>query len=146
MFYCFTEGDMPLFSKINVSDNDNTVVTIGDNNFVNLSQVLSKTNSASITNSGENWGKVVETITDLQKVIRDLPDEHEKLRDQKLIPSLSKAKHTATVLAKKPSEDKKKFLEEFKIFIDIAAKVADIAKVIAPFVTIITKAIGIPFP
>jgi len=139
---------MPLFSKINVSDNENTVVTIGDNNFINLSQILSKTNAASITNSGDNWNKVIETITDLQKMIRNLPDEYEKLRDQKLIPSLSKVKHTAAVLAKKPNEDKDKkiFLDEFKTFIDMAAKITVIAKVIAPFVTIITKAIGIPFP
>ena len=49
---------------------------------------------------------------------------------------------------KKPNEDKDKkiVLDEFKTFIDMAAKITVIAKVIAPFVTIITKAIGIPFP
>jgi hypothetical protein len=134
---------MSLFSKIEVKDNKNAVITVGDSNLISVSQKLSEIKETSITSQGKEWSEIVEQITQLQKVVRELTDEDEELRDEHLIPTLSQAKKEAKNISNNPNEDKKAFLEKFKSFCDLALKVTGVAKLVSPFVTKIAELLGI---
>lgn len=137
---------MALFSKNIIKDNKNTIVTIGEKNIISISQKLSEVNETSLTCENEAWDKVVEQITQIQKVMRELPVEYENLVDQQLIPTLSKAKTEAKNIIREPYKEKKGFIDKFKSFCDSISNVADIAQKVDPFVTTIAKLIGISFP
>lgn len=137
---------MSLFSKNVIKDNKGAVITVGENNIISVSQKLSEVKETSITSQGEAWSKVIEEITLLQKAVKELPDEYEELRDQQLVPTLSKSKKEAKTLEESPDGDKTGFIENFKSFCDLALKVTDVAIKVAPFVTTIAKLIGVPLP
>ncbi|MDJ0531788.1 MAG: hypothetical protein QNJ70_04695 [Xenococcaceae cyanobacterium MO_207.B15] len=137
---------MSLFSKKEIKHNENSTITVGDNNLISIFQKLAEVKETSITNQGKEWSEVINQISELQKVVRELPDEHKKLRDQKLIPTLSEAEEEAESLSKNPTGEKKKFLEKFKSFCDLALKVTGVAKIVAPFVTKIAELLGIARP
>lgn len=135
---------MSLFSKNIIKDNKNTVVTIGQENIVSVSQMLSEVQENSITDKSEEWTKIIEQISLLQKTIKELSDSFEDLRDQKLIPILSEAKSQAKDIAKNPKKEKKAFIEKFKSFCDLTGNIVDVAEKVAPYVKIIANIIGIP--
>lgn len=137
---------MSMFSKNVISNNKNTVATIGERNIIDVSQKLSEVKETSLTTHGEEWSKVVDQIAILQKIVRELPDENEDLRDQQLVPGLSKAKQEAKSLQENPEGDKKGFIEAFKSFCDTALKVTELAGKVAPIVGVVAKLIGLPIP
>lgn len=135
---------MSIFSKNIITNNKDSIVTIGEKNIVSLSQKLEKVETSSIICKGEKWGEVVKQLMQIQGVVKELPDNFEELRDQKLIPSLSAAKTEAKILSENPNRDKKNFIKKLKSFCDIVGNVTDVASKVAPFVTSIAKTIGIP--
>lgn len=137
---------MSLFSKNVVKNNKNSNVVIGDQNLQVVSQQLSEVREATLTNDSEDWGRVLVEIKSMQEVLRSLSDEHEELRDQQLIPSLSKIKSEAVKLKEEPSSEKKGFIDQFKSFADLSNTVVDVASKVAPYITTIAKLIGLPLP
>ena len=135
---------MAIFDIKSIKNNKDTNAVIGDNNVTLFSQQLSKVKETNITSDGNDWQQVIEQIAAMQKVISQVPDEHEKIRDQQLVPALSKAKTEAAELQKEPSTNKSRFLESFKTFLDVANSVADVGGKIAPYVLTIAKLIGVP--
>ena len=137
---------MSLFRKTEITKNKNSTITVGNKNLISVSQKLAEVKDASITSQGKEWGEVVNQISELQNVVKELPDEHEELRDQELVPTLSEAKKEAKNLSENPTGEKNKFLEKFKSFCDLALKVAGVAKLVSPFVTKIAELLGIAIP
>lgn len=135
-----------LFLKTEITGNKKSTINVGDNNLISVSQKLAEVKETSITSQGKEWSEVVNQISELQKVVKELSDEHEKLRDQELVPTLSKAKEEAESLSENPNKEKKGFLEKFKSFCDLALKVTGVAKIVSPFVTKIAERLGIALP
>src|SRR5690348_7203062 len=113
---------MPLVSKITIQGNKNAVITVGESNIISVSQKLSEANEQSLTNQAGEWAKVVSELKGIQHTVKGLDDEHEELRDQVLVPTISKAKKQAEALEKDPNSDKRSFVESFKSFCDAALK------------------------
>ena len=137
---------MSFISKNEIKDNKNSTITVGDNNLISVSQKLAEVKETSITSQGKEWSEVVNQISELQEVVKKLSDEHEELRDEELIPALSKAKKEAKSLSENTNKEKKEFLEKFKSFCDLALKVTGVAKIVSPFVTKIAELLGIALP
>ena len=137
---------MSFISKNEIKDNKNSTITVGDNDVISVSQKLAEVKETSITSQGKEWSEVVNQISELQEVVKKLSDEHEELRDEELIPALSKAKKEAKSLSENPNGEKKEFLEKFKSFCDLALKVTGVAKIVSPFVTKIAELLGIALP
>lgn len=137
-----------LFSKKEtvITDINRSVITVGEKNLIIVSQNLSEIQETSLTREGEDWRNIVGEISALQKIVRNLPDEYEYLRDQELIPILSKTKNEAKNLSETPKGNKEVFVEDFKSFCDIASKAADIAIKVSPLVIAISKLAGVPIP
>lgn len=135
---------MALFSKNVIKDNKGSVITVGEQNIISVSQQLAELHETSITSEGQNWKEIVEQLSLIQNTLHELPDEHENVRDQELVPSLSKAKAEAKKLVEKPEADKKAFVKNFNTFCDVSLKVAELAAKVAPFITVIGKLAGIP--
>lgn len=137
---------MSFISRNEIKDNKNSTITLGDNNLISVSQKLAEVKETSITSQGKEWSEVINQISELQKVVKELPDEHEELRDEELVPTLSKAKKEAKNLSENPTGEKKKFLEKFKSFCDLALKAVGVGKIVSPFVTKIAELLGIALP
>ena len=137
---------MALSSKIEIKDIKNAVVTVGDRNILTVSLKLSEVNQTSLTNKREDWSQVLSQISAIQKIVKDLPDEHEDVRDTKLVPSLAEAKAEVKTLESNPSAPKEAFIDKFKKFCDIAAQVTGVASAVAPMISAVAKIIGIPIP
>lgn len=135
-----------LFSQTVIRDNKNAVITVGEKNIVSVSQKLTEIEETSVTTEGQNWQKIVQEIVSLQEVVKNLPDKYEEIRDQELVPTLSKTKKEAQSLSENPEGEKRDFLEKFKAFCDLALKIADVAAKVAPFVVTIAKLAGVPAP
>lgn len=135
-----------LFSQTVIRDNKNAVITVGEKNLVSVSQKLTEIEETSVTTESQNWQKILQEIVALQEIVRSLPDEYEEMRDQDLVPTLSRTKKEAQSLAENPKGEKKDFLEKFKTFCDLALKVADVAVKVAPFVVTIAELAGVPVP
>jgi vacuolar-type H+-ATPase subunit H len=134
---------MSLFSKTEIKDNKNAVITVGDANLISVSQKLAEMKETSITSQRQEWSEIFEQITQLQKIVTNLADENEELRDEHLVPTLSKAKKEAKNILDNPTASKKAFLENFKEFCDFTLKVTGVAKLVSPFVTKIAELLGI---
>jgi hypothetical protein len=132
--------------KIEVSNVRNATVTIGERNIVTVSQRISEVKETNITNEGKKWEEVVNQITALQKVLREVPDESEEVRDLELIPSTARAKSEAMKLRENPKGEKKGFLDNFKAVCDSVVKVAGLATTVSPIIVGIANLIGIPIP
>lgn len=126
-----------------IKDNQNSNVVMGDNNVTAFSQQLSQVRETNITSDANDWKDVVEEITALQKIVHEIPDEHEKVRDQQLVPTLSKAKTEAAKLQTSPNGEKSHFISSFKAFLDLANPVIDLGSKIAPYVITIAKLMGV---
>lgn len=137
---------MPLFKKTEVRDVKNANVTIGDRNIVTILQRISEVKETNITNEGEKWGDVVNQLTSLQKLLRDVPDELEDVRDQELVPSASRAKSEAMKLKENPNGEKRGFLDSFKSVCESVGKVVELASKAGPILAAIANLIGIPVP
>jgi hypothetical protein len=137
---------MSLFKKTEVHDVKNATVTVGDQNIVMVSQKISEVQETSITNEGEKWSEVVDQIASLQRILRGIPDNYEGVRDQELLPLISRAKAEAAKLKENPNEPKRTFLDSFKSFCESFAKVAGVAVGAGPIIVAIANLIGIPIP
>jgi hypothetical protein len=135
---------MAIFDIKSIKNNKDTNAVIGDNNVTLFSQQLLEVKETHITSESNDWQQVIEQIAAMQKVISQVPDEHEEVRDQQLVPTLSKAKAEAAKLEQEPSSNKSRFLDSFKAFLDVANSVADVGGKIAPYVVTIAKLIGVP--
>lgn len=132
---------MAIFNTI--KNNKDTAAVIGDNNIVTLSKRLSQVAETSITTESKNWDEIVEQIKSIQKVLKEIPDEHEEMVNQKLIPTIAKAREEAAKLKEDPAKEKKGFIESFKSFCDLANTVSDVAVKVAPYLTAIATLIGV---
>jgi len=134
---------MAIFDIKTIKDNQNSNVVMGDNNVTAFSQQLSQVRETNISSDASDWKNVVEQIAALQKIVSEIPDEHEEVRDQQLVPTLSKAKAEAAKLQMAPDREKSHFVSSFKAFLDLANSVIDVGGKIAPYVLTIAKLIGV---
>jgi hypothetical protein len=137
---------MPLSKKIVIHDIDDSVITVGNANIIHVIKKISGAKEPPLTNHGENWSEVVKQINLLQNIVKGLPDKHEELRDQELVPTLSRAKKDAEALVENPNSRKKGFIDNFKSFCVLTSKIADVAEKVEPFITLIATLIGISLP
>jgi len=136
-------ASMSIFEIKTIKNNKDTNAVIGDNNVALFSQLISEIKKTNITSQSKYWKYVFKQITSMQKVVNGIPDEHEDIRDQQLVPALSKAKAEATKLAQDPHGEKSGFLSSFKVFVDLANSVVTVGGKVAPFVVAIAKVIGV---
>ena len=134
---------MSIFNIKSIKNNKDTNAVIGDNNVALFSQRLSEIKETKITSQGTDWMAVVEQIAAMQKVVRGIPDEHEEMRDQRLVPALSKAKAEAAKLEQDPKGEKTGFLSSLKVFVDLANSVAEVGGKVAPYIVTIATLIGV---
>lgn len=121
-------------------------ITVGDRNVITVSQKISEANETSITSDGEKWNEVVQQLNSLQKIIKDLPDDHEDVRDMQLIPATASAKKAANELQQNPNQNKQGFLDKFKTICEWVVKVGGLATAASPIIIAIANLIGIPIP
>lgn len=134
---------MAIFDIKSIKNNKDTNAVIGDNNVTLFSQRLSEVKETNITSQSKDWRDVIEQIAAMQKVVNGIPDENEEMRDQQLVPALSKAKAEAAKLEQDPYREKTGFVSSFKVFVDLANSVADVGGKVAPYVITIAKLIGV---
>lgn len=122
---------MAKYSNIKVENNKDSAVVIGPGSIVFSQKDNDK--SKNISSDKQVWDKVVEEIKEMQKEIRNLPDEEEEIRDRELIPLASTCKGEAEEIQKKPEKEKTKFLETLGKITDIANKSMPVLEKIKPF-------------
>ncbi|WPV67797.1 hypothetical protein [Chitinophaga sp. LS1] len=130
-------------TSINISGVHNSTVVLGNNNYVQASVRLSNVIESEINSNDQVWKQVIEEMNKLQTIIKELPDEHEEVRDTSLIPAVSQAKKMAKEIADNPAQPKKRFTDRLKDILDITSKVTEVGTRVYPFITTITKLLGI---
>jgi hypothetical protein len=76
---------MAIFDIKSIKNNKDTNAVIGHNKVTLFSQRLSQIKETNITSESNDWQQVIEQIGAMQKVISQVPDEHEEIREQQLI-------------------------------------------------------------
>jgi lysyl-tRNA synthetase class II len=124
----------------------NSNLTLGDQNLVQVAQRLSEVNQTSLTSESKDWQEVVKQLSELQEIVKGLPDEHEKKRDRELVPALSIVKEEAQAIAENPKKDKKGFVEKLKSFTELSTSIVGLGEKVWPVVKIILNLTGVPLP
>ncbi|WP_053360959.1 hypothetical protein [Bacillus sp. FJAT-27251] len=124
---------MAKYSNIKVEGNKETAVVIGPGSVLfNKNEFNQK--SKNISSDKQVWEKVMQEMKNLQKEIRNLPDEVEEIRDRELVPLVSQCKGEAEEIQEKPEKEKANFYDNMNKIIDIASKSVLILDKIKPYV------------
>lgn len=130
-------------STIEIKNISGSIVTVGDHNLIEASIKFKEIKETEINSDAENWKQIFLELEKLQSEIKNIPEEHEIIRDTELIPEVAKAKAEAKQISENPNIAKKSFIEKIKNICDVSGKVIDVGAKLSPFILTIAKLVGI---